>query len=56
MLVFILRFLLRRRSYKIRKRAEPMTHLQILSTQYSFAPFPKEFLRRQPRGNERAKT
>jgi transposase len=36
------RDLLRRRSYLVRKRAELMTHLQILNAQYNLAPFPKK--------------
>jgi transposase len=33
---------LRRRTYLVRKRAELMTHLQILNSQYNLAPFPKK--------------
>jgi transposase len=36
------RDLLRRRSYLVHKRAELMTHLQILNAQYNLAPFPKK--------------
>jgi transposase len=36
------RDLLRRRSYLVRKRAELLTHLQILNAQYNLAPFPKK--------------
>jgi len=36
------RDLLRRRTYLVRKRAELMTHLQILNGQYNLAPFPKK--------------
>lgn len=36
------RDLLRRRTYLVRKRAELMTHLQILNSQYNLAPFPKK--------------
>jgi len=36
------RDLLRRRTYLVRKRAELMTHLQILNAQYNLAPFPKK--------------
>jgi len=35
------RDLMRRRTYLVRKRAELMTHLQILNAQYNLAPFPK---------------
>ena len=35
------RDLLRRRTYLVRKRAELLTHLQILNAQYNLAPFPK---------------
>src|SRR5262249_3725221 len=34
------RDLVRRRTYLVRKRAELMTHLQILNSQYNLAPFP----------------
>jgi transposase len=34
------RDLLRRRTYLVRKRAELMTHLQILNAQYNLAPYP----------------
>jgi transposase len=36
------RDLLRRRTYFVRKRAELLTHLQILNAQYNLAPFPKK--------------
>lgn len=36
------RDLLRRRTYLVRKRAELMTHLQILNSQYNRAPFAKK--------------
>jgi transposase len=36
------RDLLRRRTYLVRKRAELMTHLQILNSQYYLTPFPKK--------------
>jgi transposase len=36
------RDLLRRRTYRVRQRAELMTHLQILNRQYHLAPFPKK--------------
>jgi transposase len=36
------RDLLRRRTYLVRKRAELMTHLQILNSQYNLAPFSKK--------------
>ncbi len=36
------RDLLRRRTYLVRQRAELMTHLQILNSQYNLAPFPKK--------------
>jgi transposase len=36
------RDLLRRRCYLVRKRAELMTHLQILNSQYNLPPFPKK--------------
>ena len=36
------RDLLRRRSYLVRRRAELLTHLQILNAQYNLAPFPKK--------------
>src|SRR5215470_17503747 len=36
------RDLLRRRTYLVRKRAELMTHLQILNSQYNLVPFPKK--------------
>ena len=36
------RDLLRRRTYLVRKRAELMTHLQILNAQYNLTPFPKK--------------
>jgi transposase len=36
------RDLLRRRTYLVRKRAELMTHLQILNSQYNLAPFAKK--------------
>jgi transposase len=36
------RDLLRRRTYLVRKRAELLTHLQILNSQYNLAPFPKK--------------
>jgi hypothetical protein len=36
------RDLLRGRTYLFRKRAELLTHLQILNTQYNLAPFPKK--------------
>jgi transposase len=36
------RDLLRRRTYLVRKRAELMTHLQILNAQYNLAPYPKK--------------
>jgi transposase len=36
------RDLLRRRTYLVRKRAELMTHLQILNAQYNLEPFPKK--------------
>jgi transposase len=36
------RDLLRRRTYLVRKRAELLTHLQILNAQYNLAPFPKK--------------
>src|SRR5881227_662244 len=36
------RDLLRRRTYLVRKRAELMTHLQILNAQFNLAPFPKK--------------
>jgi transposase len=35
------RDLLRRRTYLVRKRAELLTHLQILNAQYNLAPYPK---------------
>jgi transposase len=35
------RDLLRRRAYRVRQRAELLTHLQILNAQYNLAPFPK---------------
>jgi transposase len=35
------RDLMRRRTYLVRKRAELLTHLQILNAQYNLAPFPK---------------
>jgi transposase len=35
------RDLLRRRTYLVRKRAELLTHLQILNAQYNLTPFPK---------------
>ena len=35
------RDLLRRRTYLVRKRAELLTHLQILNAQYNLAPFPQ---------------
>src|SRR5439155_9901377 len=31
-----------RRTYLVRKRAELLTHLQILNAQYNLAPFPKK--------------
>jgi len=36
------RDLLRRRTYFVRKRADLMTHLQILNSQYNLEPFPKK--------------
>ena len=36
------RDLLRRCTYLVRKRAELLTHLQILNAQYNLAPFPKK--------------
>jgi len=36
------RDLLRRRCYLVRKRAELLTHLQILNSQYNLAPFAKK--------------
>jgi transposase len=36
------RDLLRRSTYLVRRRAELMTHLQILNAQYNLAPFPKK--------------
>jgi hypothetical protein len=36
------RDLLPRRTYLVRKRAEVLTHLQILNAQYNLAPFPKK--------------
>jgi transposase len=36
------RDLLRRRTYLVRRRAELLTHLQILNAQYNLAPFPKK--------------
>jgi len=36
------RDLLRRRTYLVRKRADLLTHLQILNSQYNLAPFPKK--------------
>ena len=36
------RDLMRRRTYLVRKRAELLTHLQILNAQYNLAPFPKK--------------
>src|SRR6266446_1310099 len=36
------RDLLRRRTYLVHKRAELLTHLQILNAQYNLAPFPKK--------------
>src|SRR4051794_17298640 len=36
------RDLLRRCTYRVRKRAELLTHLQILNSQYNLAPFPKK--------------
>jgi transposase len=36
------RALLRRRTYLVRTRAELLTHLQILNSQYNLAPFPKK--------------
>ena len=36
------RDLLRRRTYLVRKRAELLTHLQILNSQYNLAPFSKK--------------
>jgi transposase len=36
------RDLLRRRTYLVRKRAELLTHVQILNAQYNLAPFPKK--------------
>jgi transposase len=36
------RDLLRRRTYLVRKRAELLTHVQILNSQYNLAPFPKK--------------
>ena len=36
------RDLLRRRTYLVSKRAELLTHLQILNAQYNLAPFPKK--------------
>jgi hypothetical protein len=36
------RDLLRRRTYLVRKRAELLTHLQILNAQYNLAPVPKK--------------
>jgi transposase len=36
------RDLLRRRTYFVRKRAELLTHLQILNAQYNLTPFPKK--------------
>ena len=36
------RDLLRRRTYFVRKRAELLTHVQILNAQYNLAPFPKK--------------
>src|SRR5262249_40242236 len=36
------RDLSRRRTYLVRKRAELLTHLQILNAQYNLAPFPKK--------------
>src|SRR5437588_2533774 len=36
------RDLLRRRTYLMRKRADLLTHLQILNAQYNLAPFPKK--------------
>jgi transposase len=36
------RDLLRRRMYLVHKRAELITHLQILNSQYNLAPFPKK--------------
>jgi len=36
------RDLLRRRTYLVRKRAELLTHLQILNAQYNLTPFPKK--------------
>jgi transposase len=36
------RDLLRRRTHLVRKRAELLTHLQILNAQYNLAPFPKK--------------
>jgi transposase len=39
------RDLLRRRTYLVRKRAELLTHLQILNAQYNLAPFPKKLSR-----------
>src|SRR5262245_57753079 len=36
------RDLLRRRTYLVRKRAELMTHLQILNSQYNLGPFTKK--------------
>jgi transposase len=36
------RDLLRRRTYLVRKRAELLTHLQILNAQYNLAAFPKK--------------
>jgi hypothetical protein len=34
--------LLRQRTYLVRKRAELLTHLQILNAQYNLAPFAKK--------------
>jgi transposase len=36
------RDLLRRRTYLVRKRAELLTHVQILNAQYNLTPFPKK--------------
>src|SRR5438128_7782721 len=36
------RDLLRRRTYLVRKRAELLTHVQILNAQYNLAPFPQK--------------
>jgi len=45
------RDLLRRRNYLVRKRAELITHVQILNSQYNLPPFGKKLMRL---GNGRA--